>query len=66
MKWIVMITALGGDFVLLAALVIGFIYVPKITFVLSIPTYFTWKSLGGFSSWKISTMKTFLKNWEKI
>jgi len=66
MKYLVLIMGLWGDFVLFIALIVGFCTVPKTTFLLSIPVYFTWKSLGGFSIWKKANRKKFLRNWDRI
>jgi hypothetical protein len=60
--------ALVNDFVLLAALTIVYFNIKsKILFILiSIIAYFIWKNLGGINNWKLSTIKRFLINWDKI
>lgn len=66
LKWLILIVALGSDFILLLALIVAFWFLPILTTVLCIPTYYAWKRTGGLSNWKLSTMKVFLKNWEAI
>jgi len=66
MKWFILMCGLGGDLLLLAALLYGFLVVPSLTFILSIPVYFAWKSVGGLSNWRLSTIRSFLRNWEIV
>ena len=66
MKWFVLIAALGSDFILLAALVILFRVFPVSALFLLVLTYPAWKSTGGLSNWKLSSMKKFLRNWDLI
>lgn len=66
LKWLVLIVALGSDFLILLAIVVAFRPFPILTLILCIPTYYAWKKTGGLSNWKPSTIKSFLKNWNEV
>lgn len=61
--------ALLGDLMIVSAFAYLFYGMPDETnmlIVFSIITFILWKDTGGFSNWKISTVKKFLKNWDLI
>lgn len=67
LKWFILIVALLSDFLLLLALGIVFYYCGLVVgIVMTLLTYITWKDVGGISSWRILTIKSFLRNWDEL
>jgi len=66
LKWFVLLSTLLSDIWLLAANIICCYYFPILGVILVLLTYKTWRNLGGFSNWKLSTMRCFLRNWEEL
>lgn len=66
MKWIILTCTLGSDLLILTAWVVVCIAHPCLGILLGIPTLYAWKSTGGFSNWRISYIKSFLKNWNNL
>lgn len=69
MKWMILMVALLGDLMIVAAFAYLFYAIPESTHTLiflSIIAYILWRKMGGFSNWKLSTVKSFLRNWDRI
>lgn len=66
MKWFILMCVLGGDVLLLMAISYVFGVSSFLAILLGIPTYYAWKSTGGFSSYKLSTTRSFLRNWDNL
>lgn len=68
-KWFILFAVLSSDFLILAALGYlfcvfrGALFIP---IILAILTYCAWKHQGGFSHWKPSRIRAFLRNWDNL